>query len=162
MTHVRAATDADFPQIWAIFAEVIAAGDTYPHDETFTAEEARRMWLGPAFRTFVAVDDRAEVVGVSKLGPNFPGRGAHVANAAYIVAAHRRGTGIGRLLVEHSLAAARATGYRAIQFNFVVSTNRAAVQLYERLGFTILATLPGAFNHRALGYVDAYVMHRML
>jgi hypothetical protein len=45
---------------------------------------------------------------------------------------------------------------------FVVSTNEAAVKLWERLGFTIVGNLPGAFRHGTRGFVDAYVMFQTL
>lgn len=158
MVTLRPATGEDFAPIWAIFQAIIAEGETYAQDETFTAEQARQMWLGPGVLARVALHE-GQVVGAYKLLPNQPGRGAHVANGSYVVAAGRRGLGIGRQMVVDSLRAAREAGYRAIQFNFVVSTNQGAVRLYEDLGFRILATLPGAFRHQSLGYVDAYVMH---
>ena len=161
MVIIRPASAGDFAAIWEIFHEIIVAGDTYVNDETFTADQARQMWLGPAVTTFVACDGE-RVVGAYKLTPNYPGRGAHVANGSYIIDASYRGRGIGRLLVEHSLQKAASAGYKAIQFNFVVSTNYGAVKLYEDLGFQTLATLPKAFNHKTLGYVDAYLMYRSL
>jgi L-amino acid N-acyltransferase YncA len=161
MISLRIATEDDFDAIWKIFHEIIVAGDTYVQDETFTAEQARQMWLGRGVYTVVACAD-GRVVGAYKLLPNTPGRGAHVANGSYIVDAGCRGQGVGRLMVQHSLREAKKAGYKAIQFNFVVSTNRGAVRLYEELGFQILATLPGAFRHKTLGYVDAYLMHRSL
>ncbi|HEY1016386.1 MAG TPA: GNAT family N-acetyltransferase [Herpetosiphonaceae bacterium] len=161
MITFRPATDDDFPAIWAIFQAIIAEGDTYVQDETFAAEQGRQMWLGPGVLTMIALDE-GQVVGAYKILPNQTGRGAHVANGSYIVRAGLRGRGIGRQMVVDSLRAARAAGYRAIQFNFVVSTNRGAVKLYEDLGFRILATLPEAFRHPSQGYVDAYVMHRWL
>jgi ribosomal protein S18 acetylase RimI-like enzyme len=97
-----------------------------------------------------------------KLGPNQVGRGAHVANASYMVSPAAQGVGVGRLLGEHSLAEARRQGYLAMQFNYVVSTNTAAVKLWKKLGFSIVGTLPKAFRHTRLGYVDAYVMYQLL
>jgi ribosomal protein S18 acetylase RimI-like enzyme len=161
MIAVREATEADFEPIWNIFHEILVAGETYGNDETFTAAEAQQMWLGPTVQTFVAYSaDR--VVGAYKLVPNMPGRGAHVANGSYIVDVDFRGRGIGRVLVEHSLHEAKKAGYKAIQFNFVVSTNQAAIRLYQEFGFQTLAILPKAFDHPVLGYVDAYLMHRSL
>ncbi|MEM8641318.1 MAG: GNAT family N-acetyltransferase, partial [Cyanobacteria bacterium P01_G01_bin.54] len=124
-------------------------------------EQAQTIWFNPQTHTVVA-ELEGKVVGAYKLKPNFAGRGAHVANGSYIVAAGLRGQGIGRQLVEHSLQTARRRGYRAMQFNIVVSTNRGAIALYEKLGFQIMATLPGAFHHRTLGYVDTHVMYRRL
>jgi L-amino acid N-acyltransferase YncA len=161
MIDIRPATENDFPAIWTIFQEIIATGDTYANDETFTAEQGRQMWLGPTVRTFVAWE-ADQITGAYKLVPNMPGRGSHVANGSYIVDAQFRGRGIGRQLVEHSLQTAKRLGYRAIQFNLVVSTNQGAVKLYQQYGFQILATLPQAFRHPTLGYVDAYLMHRSL
>lgn len=161
MITLRQATEADFGAIWTIFQEIIAAGDTYVQDETCTAEQARQLWLGAGIFTVVACDGE-RVVGAYKLLPNLPGRGAHVANGSYIVDAGWRGRGVGRLMLADSLQAARQAGYQAIQFNVVVSTNRGAVKLYQEFGFQILATLPGAFRHPTLGYVDTYLMRRSL
>ena len=161
MISLRTATEADFEAIWTIFHEIIVAGDTYVQDDTFTAEQARQMWLGPGIYTVVACAN-ARVVGAYKLLPNTPGRGAHVVNGSYIVDVAYRGQSIGRLMLQHSLQEARSAGYKAIQFNFVVSTNHAAVKLYEQVGFQTLATLPKAFRHKTYGYVDAYLMHRSL
>jgi ribosomal protein S18 acetylase RimI-like enzyme len=93
---------------------------------------------------------------------NQPGLGSHVANASFMVAPAFHGKGAGRHMGLHCLREARRIGFRAMQFNFVVSTNSAAVALWRRLGFDIVGTLPGAFAHRELGYVDAYVMFRSL
>lgn len=161
MINIRPATEQDFPSIWTIFQEIIKAGDTYVNDATCTEHEAHQMWLGPRVQPFVACIN-AQIVGAYKLVPNTPGRGAHVANGSYIIAAQHRGRGIGRRLVEHSLHEAKKAGYKAIQFNFVVSTNHAAIKLYEAYGFQTLATIPKAFHHDTLGDIDAYVMHRSL
>jgi ribosomal protein S18 acetylase RimI-like enzyme len=72
------------------------------------------------------------------------------------------GRGVARALCAHSLERARARGFRAMQFNFVVSSNERAVRLWQSFGFQIVGRLPGAFLHPGLGYVDAYVMHREL
>jgi ribosomal protein S18 acetylase RimI-like enzyme len=97
-----------------------------------------------------------------KLIPNGPDLGSHVANASFMVDPSAHGQGIGRAMGEHCLAQAKQAGYQAMQFNFVVSTNAAAVELWKKLGFSIVGTLPKAFNHARLGLVDAYVMHRFL
>jgi ribosomal protein S18 acetylase RimI-like enzyme len=97
-----------------------------------------------------------------KLQPNHVGRGAHVANASYMVSPNAQGVGVGHLLGEHSIGEARRKGYLAMQFNYVVSTNNPAIHLWKRLGFSIVGTLPKAYRHRRLGYVDAYVMYKLL
>lgn len=158
---IRPATPADFPAIWAIFEPIIAAGETYEYDETLTTEQAQEIWFNSQTLTVVA-EAQGNIIGAYKLKPNHAGRGSHIANGSYIVAAHCRGQGIGRQLVEHSLEMAIARNYRAIQFNIVVSTNIGAIKLYEKLGFQILGTIPQAFNHKTLGYVDTHVMYRSL
>jgi L-amino acid N-acyltransferase YncA len=158
---IRRATDADWPAIWAIFAAVVARGDTYTYDPDTPEPEARRLWMGPGLATYVAEAD-GEIVGTYVLRANQPGLGAHVANAGYMVRADRAGRGIGWAMGEHSLGEARAAGFRAMQFNAVVSTNTRAVALWQRLGFAIVGTIPEGFRHREHGYVDLYVMHRAL
>ncbi len=111
--------------------------------------------------TYVACLDYT-VVGTYILKPNQPGLGSHVANAGYMVKPGVHGQGVGRAMCEHSLAEAREAGFRAMQFNMVVSTNEAALALWKKLGFTIVGTLPKVFRHKKLGLVDAYVMHRFL
>jgi L-amino acid N-acyltransferase YncA len=105
---------------------------------------------------------RRQVVGTYILRPNQSGGGSHVANAAFMVASNARGQGIGRAMGEHCLSEARRFGFRAMQFNFVVSTNDVAVRLWKRFGFKIVGTLPSAFRHPEKGYVDVYVMFRSL
>ena len=68
-----------------------------------------------------------------------------------------RGKGIGRKMGEDCIRQARAMGFRAIQFNFVISTNEPAMHLWKSLGFKELCRLPGAFHHKTLGYVDAVI-----
>ncbi len=158
--HIRRATPADFDPMWAIFQSVIATGDALPFSDGFKAETFRDHWFTTQ-AAHVAVGDEG-VVGMYKLGANYPDLGAHVCSATYVVSPAAQGRGIGRALVEHSLEQARSDGFLAMQFNFVVSTNIAAVALYRKLGFAIAGTLPRAFRHRELGLVDAYVMHRFL
>jgi L-amino acid N-acyltransferase YncA len=158
---IRSATEADREAIWNIFHEIVVAGDTYAFDPGMPREEALAYWFGAATRTYVAEDNRC-VVGTYILRPNQAGPGAHVANAAFMVAPDARGLGVGRSMAEHSLAEARRLGFRAMQFNFVVSTNEGAVRLWKQLGFEIVGTLPGAFRHPRKGHVDVYVMFRSL
>jgi L-amino acid N-acyltransferase YncA len=158
---IRQATEHDQDAIWDIFQAVVAAGDTYAFEPETPREEALAYWFHSGTRTYVA-EREGRVVGTYLLRPNRPGLGSHVSNAAFMVSPSARGLGIGRAMGEHCLDEARRLGYRAMQFNFVVSTNEAAVELWKRLGFTIVGTLPGAFCHRGRGFVDAYVMYRSL
>jgi len=146
--------------MWDIFQSVIHAGDALPFPEDFDRDAFQSHWFN-AQTSYVAVDG-SDVLGMYKLGANYPGLGSHVANATYAVRAAAQGRGIGRALVQHSLAQARSDGFMAIQFNYVVGSNAPAVDLYKKLGFAIVGTLPKAFRHKQLGLVDAYVMYRFL
>ena len=159
---VRDAVAADWRDIWAFTAPILAAGETYAVDRDITADRARRWWMvEPPGRTFVAVAD-SRVLGSAKLVRNQDGGGAHVANASFLVDPAAGGQGIGRLLGEYVLAAARAAGFRAMQFNAVVETNTAAVRLWTGLGFAVLTTVPEAFDHPRHGLVGLHIMHRRL
>ena len=136
-------------------------GDTYAFDPGMSREDALAYWFGTGTHTFVVENDR-RVVGTYILKANQAGPGAHVANAAYMVAKDARGLGVGRKMAKHSLTEARQLGFRAMQFNFVVSTNASAIHLWQQLGFKIVGTLPSAFRHPEAGYVDVYVMFRSL
>lgn len=154
---IRPATAEDDDVLWSLFQEVVRAGDVFAYDETTTREEVRTLWA-PAH---VALLD-GEVVGSYYVRPNQPGRGAHVCNAGYMVAASARGRGIGRALGEHSIVEARRLGYRAMQYNFVVATNLGALALWEKLGFEVVGRIPQAFRHPRQGLVDALVLYRLL
>jgi L-amino acid N-acyltransferase YncA len=161
MLNIRQATNTDRDAIWKIFHEVVSAGDTYVFDPNTSREEALGYWFRADTHTYVAEQDR-QVVGTYVLRPNRPDLGAHVSNASFMVAPTARRLGVGRAMGEHCLTEARRLGFRAMQFNFVVSTNESAVHLWQDLGFKIVGTLPGAFRHSGKGYVDVYVMFRSL
>ena len=155
---IRAATDEDWPLIYPVFAAIVAAGRTYAYPEGLSIEAARPLWMEQApGRTVVAIDG-ATVLGSAKMGPNRPGRGAHIATASFMVDPTRQRRGVGRALGEHVVGWARSAGYRGIQFNAVVETNQAAVSLWQSLGFRILATVPGAFDHPEHGPVGLHLM----
>ena len=158
---IRPATDRDCDAIWDIFRAVVAGRDTYAFAPDTPRDVGVGYWFGPDVTSFVAeLDDR--VAGMYKLIANAKTLGAHVSNASFMVDPAAAGKGIGRALGLHALREARAQGYDAMQFNFVVSTNHRAVALWQSLGFRIVGTLPNAFRHGLLGLVDAYVMHRFL
>ena len=151
--------------IWPIFQEVVRAGDTLAFSPDTDEPTAREQWMLPApARVFVAVNERmAQLSAASFVKPNQPGLGGHVANAAFMVAAGASGHGVGRALAEHAIEWARQANFSAMQFNFVVSTNTRAIALWKNLGFSIVGTIPQAFQHQGLGRkVDAFVMHRFL
>jgi L-amino acid N-acyltransferase YncA len=158
---IRPATDADHAVIWKIIHEIVAAGDTYALDPNMSREEAQAYWFSADTHTYVAETD-GRVVGTYILKPNQLGPGSHVANAGFMVPSQTQGSGVGRAMAEHCLAEARRMGFRAMQFNCVVSTNTPAVHLWQQLGFKIVGTLPSAFRHPKKGFVDVYVMYRSL
>ena len=158
---IREIDAGEFDLVWPIFRDVVAAGDTYSYAPDTSFDEACAMWTTAPTRCFVALVD-GRPAGCYMLKPNQPGLGNHVANAGYMVAPHARGQGLAGKLCEHSLATARAAGFLAMQFNFVVSTNDVAVKLWQKHGFQIVGTVPKAFRHATLGLVDTYVMHRFL
>jgi L-amino acid N-acyltransferase YncA len=161
--RIRDATAGDWPAIWPIVREVVVAADTFTYDPAMTQAEGQAMWMvGPPGRTTAASDAREAIVGTANMYANRAGPGAHVASASFKVAASARGHGVGRALVEDALQWARAAGFRAMQFNAVAATNTAAVSLYESLGFTIVGTVPEAFDHPQRGLVGLHVMHRRL
>lgn len=159
--NLRQANNADEDAIWKIFQAVVAPGDTYVFDPNTSRNEALAYWFRSDTRTYVAERDGL-IVGTYILRPNQLALGSHIANAAYMVSPSARGLGVGRRMGQHSLDEARRLGFRAMQFNFVVSTNEPAVRLWQQLGFSIIGTLPGVFRHSQRGFVDAYIMFRTL
>jgi ribosomal protein S18 acetylase RimI-like enzyme len=156
--QIRPYVPADWPAVWALLEPVFRAGETFPHDSAISESEAQVAWVEHSQAVMVAIDPAGAVVATYYLRPNSLALGAHVANAGYVVAEHCRRQGIGSRLCQHSLQAARRLGFRAMQFNLVVSTNTAGIRCWQRNGFQVVGTLPGAFRHRQLGYIDALVM----
>ena len=159
--RIRRATGKDREAIWRIFHAVVSPGDTYAFDPDISRRQALAYWFGPKTRCYVALSEQ-KIVGSYILKANQPGLGSHVANAGFMVAPRAQGRGIGRVMAEHCLHEATRLGYRAMQFNFVVSTNTTALRLWKNLGFKIAGRLPSAFRQRHDEYVDVYVMYRKL
>ena len=159
--NIRKAIDTDRDAIWKILQATVAPGEVFVYDPNTSRDEAETYWFAKGTRTFAAEQD-GEVIGSYILRPNRPALGDHVANAGFMVAPEARGAGVGRAMGQHALNEARRLGYRAMQFNFVISTNESAVHLWQALGFKIVGTLPGAFRHAQKRFVDAYVMFRSL
>lgn len=158
---IRKANAADFFRVWEMFKQVIDERIYYTYDENTSKAYIEKNWINEENLIYVA-EMEGQIVGAYIVKPNQPGHGAHVANAAYMVDHRFRNHGIGRKLGEHSLGIAKAAGYRAMQYNFVVSTNVGAVKLWQSIGFQIIGTIPEAFHHFEKGYVDAHVMYRKL
>lgn len=152
---------ADRDAVWSMLEPVVRAAEVFALPADMDREAALAYWFAPEHTVFIAEED-GYPVGTYYIQPNQQGGGSHVANCGYLTAPSAPGRGIASAMCAHSLDFARSSGYRAMQFNFVVSSNAAAVHLWTRHGFAILARLPGAFLHPSLGYVDALVMHRSL
>lgn len=159
--RIRAAASGDREALWRVLEPTLRAGETYTLPRDIDAEAALAYWLAPAHQVFVAEADGA-LLGTYYLRANQAGGGAHVANCGYITAPAARRRGVASALCLHSLDQARARGFRAMQFNFVIASNEHAIRLWQRFGFAIVGRLPEAFAHPRLGYVDALVMHRNL
>lgn len=159
--NIRKAIDQDRHEVWEIFTAVIQTGDTYVFAPDTVKEDLDKHWFSPYMDTYVLEED-GEILGTYIIKPNQIDLGSHIANASYMVHPKAQGKGIGKLLCEHSLMEARKFGFMAMQFNLVVSTNKVAVKLWQKFGFTIIGTIPDGFNHLTLGYVDAYIMYLKL
>ena len=159
---IRPFQDQDWPGVWRILEPVFRAGETYPAPPDITEADARIYWIDTPTATYVAVDNNGTILGTFYIRPNQPGLGAHVCNCGYIVAQEAQGKGVASAMCRHSQTEALRLGFTAMQFNLVVATNTRAVRLWQHMGFTVVGTLPGAFNHKRLGFVDAYVLFKTL
>ncbi len=158
---LREMTKEDFDAFWPTFSQVIAAQETYAFDPDMTPEQSREIWCLAPLKTFAYVVE-GEILGSYYIKPNAAGPSRHICNCGYMVSENARGKGIARQMCEHSQQVAIELGFEAMQFNSVVSSNKIAVELWKRLGFEIIGTLPNAYNHGRLGYVDSYVMYKRL
>jgi ribosomal protein S18 acetylase RimI-like enzyme len=159
--QIRPAQARDDDAIWDIIGPTIRAGETYVLPPDMSRSDALAYWKSPAHEVFVA-EAVGKVVGTYYLRANQQGGGAHVANCGYVTSAQATGRGVARAMCAHSLERARERGFRAMQFNFVVSTNERAIRLWQSFGFETVGRLPGAFHHPKRGFVDALVMYRTL
>src|SRR5882724_10755566 len=158
---IRLATAGDGDAIWAIMEPILRDGETYTPPRDTDKKAALAYWRAAEHEVFVA-EENGKIVGTYFLRANQKGGGGHVANCGYMTAVSATGRGVARAMCAHSLDRARERGFRAMQFNFVISTNERAVRLWQSFGFEIVGRLPGAFQHPTLGYVDACVMYRTL
>jgi len=159
--NIRLAEQKDFARIWPIFHDIVKLGDTYAYPMDTSQEAAERIWLEQPRQTYV-FEENGEILGTYYIKTNQAGPGDHVCNCGYMVSSQARGRGLATAMCEHSQQVAKALGYKAMQFNFVASSNEGAVRLWNKLGFETVGRLPKAFNHPAKGYVDALVMYKWL
>jgi ribosomal protein S18 acetylase RimI-like enzyme len=157
---IRPITAADYAALWRVLEPMIRAGETYTFPQDTTEADAVAYWTGPDRDTFVAENDEGAIVGTYYIKANQPGRGDHVCNCGYVTAPEATGKGVARAMCAHSLEQAKARGFRAMQFNFVIATNTRAVALWHSLGFQTVGRLPGAYYHPDGRYLDALVMWR--
>ena len=158
---IREANQEDFDQIWPIFQEIAAAGETYAYPRDISREEALKLWIHAPRKTYVIEED-GTILGTYYIKTNQAGPGSHVCNCGYMVSPAARGRGLATAMCTHSQKIARELGYKAMQFNFVASTNEGAIRLWKQLGFDTVGRLPKAFYHPSKGYVDALVMYKWL
>ena len=159
--NIREATPKDFDAIWPIFHEIASAGETYAYPRDTTKEEALAIWIDAPRKTFILEED-GQILAIYYIKTNQTGPGSHVCNCGYMVASQARGKGLATAMCQHSQEMALQMGYKAMQFNFVASTNQGAIRLWTKLGFQTIGRLPKAFNHPAQGYVDALIMYKWL
>ncbi|MEI7611731.1 MAG: N-acetyltransferase [Betaproteobacteria bacterium] len=162
MPTIRPYSETDWPALWSFLHPTFATGDTYAYSPQSTEAEIHTAWIENPTATFVACAEDGRVLGTYYIKPNQTGLGSHVCNCGYVVSPETQGQGIASAMCEHSQAVAVSMGFRAMQFNLVASTNERAVRLWKKLGFSVVGTLPKAFHHQRLGYVDALVMYKEL
>ena len=156
---IRPIAEFDWPQVWPIVRDIVRAADTFVYDPAMTEAEARALWIEKPPGLTVVAADREHILGSAKMGPNRPGPGSHVATASFMVPAEARGRGVGTALCRYALDWARKDGFAGMQFNAVAESNIGAVEIYRRLGFSIVGTVPGAFAHPTLGRVGLHIMY---
>jgi len=155
---IREMTLSDFESFWKTFSEIIKAQESYAFEPDMSFKQAYELWCVTPLKTFV-FEENNQILGSYYIKPNGMGPSKHICNSGYMVNTESRGKGIARQLCEHSEKVARELGFKAMQFNSVVSTNEAAVLLWKKLSYDIIGTIPKAYLHRRLGYVDSYIMY---
>ena len=162
MLQIRHFEEPDWPSVWPLLHNTFLAGDTYAFPPQSTEAEIHRAWVELPLAAFVACSATGILLGTYFIKPNQPGLGSHVCNCGYVVSPEARGQGVASAMCEHSQTQAVSMGFRAMQFNLVAATNAGAVRLWQKHGFSVVGTLPGAFRHQSLGFVDAHVMFKSL
>lgn len=163
MTFLREAAPDDWPRIWPLWKQIVAAGDTFPYDEDISEAQAREAWMvNPPGRVVVAEAPDGALAATANMYANRGGPGAHIASASFMVDPAHQGRGVGRRLVEDALQWARQQQFLGMQFNAVAESNKSAIHLYQSLGFTIVGTVPEGFRHPLQGLVGLHLMFRRL
>jgi len=160
--EIRKYQESDWVQVWPIIKQVFRAGETYAYSPDITEQDSHNVWVEMPEQTYVATSEQNEIIGTYYIKPNQPGLGSHVCNCGYIVSEKARGKGSASGMCMHSQSVAVELGFKAMQYNLVVSTNEGAIRLWKKLGFQVIGLLPKAFNSKSSGYVDALVMYKQL
>ena len=160
--QIRPMHATDWPAVWDLLHTTFLTGDTYSFAPDSTEAQIHTAWVDLPAATYVACSATGDLLGTYFIKANQTGQGAHVCNCGYVVAHAAQGQGVASLMCEHSQVQAVSMGFRAMQFNLVVATNTRAVRLWQKLGYAVVGTLPGAFKHQQLGYMDALVMYKVL
>ncbi len=159
--NIRKATEFDYDQVWNIFSKVIQTEDTYVFNPKTPKSDLNKHWFADYMQTYV-VEENETILGTYIIKPNQIDLGSHIANCSYMVSPNAQGKGIGKKLCEHSIRIAIKSGFKGIQFNIVVGTNKGAIELWKRYGFEIIGTTPNGFRHSRLGFVDTHIMYKNL
>jgi ribosomal protein S18 acetylase RimI-like enzyme len=162
MISIRRFQETDWHAIWPFLRTTFDAGDTYAFAPQSAEADIHRAWIEMPAASYVACAPDGRALGSYYIKPNQPGLGSHVCNCGYVVAPDARCQGIASAMCEHSQAEAVSMGFLAMQFNLVVSTNEGAVRLWQKLGFSVVGTIPRGFRHQSLGLVDALIMSKQL
>ncbi len=162
MITIRSYEEKDWPEVWAVIEPVFRAGSTYAFSPEISEVESKNVWIEAPKATYICEDGDKKIIGTYYIKPNQPALGAHVCNCGYIVDEKARGQGAASTMCKHSQEEAVKLGFKAMQYNLVVSTNEDAIKLWKKHGFKVIGVLPKAFNHKVIGFVDALVMYKKL
>ena len=162
MITIRRYKEEDWQEVWGIIEFVFRAGSTYAFSPDITEEEGKKVWIVAPKATYVCEDGNKKIVGTYYIKPNQPALGSHVCNCGYIVDKEARGIGVASTMCKHSQEEAVKSGFKAMQYNLVVSTNEGAIRLWKKHEFQVIGVLPKAFNHKINGFVDALIMYKQL
>ena len=162
MITIRSYKEKDWVEVWAIIEPVFRGGSTYAFSPSITEQEAKKAWIDVPKATYVCEGEDNNIIGTYYIKPNQPALGAHVCNCGYIVDKKVRGQGVASTMCKHSQEEAFKLGFKAMQYNLVISTNEGAIRLWKKHGFSVIGILPKAFDHKELGFVDALIMYKLL
>ena len=159
--QISAMTKEDFKQFWPTFQAIVDSQETYAFDPDINFDAAYDLWCLLPQKTYVAKENDV-LLGSYYLKPNGQGPSSHICNCGYMVVQEGRGKGVAKKMCLHSQEVAVNLGYRAMQFNSVVSSNKVAINLWKKLGYEVIGVIPEAYNHKQLGFVDSFIMYKKL